>query len=117
MSNKRQFLVIKFEDYLVPLYIKLHPEHIDNGICTSYDEERKTYTLKFVTGRFDYKSSLCCNIIVEHDERFGQDHVTLVCRSEKTEWWHFEYLDENDEKVVWSRKYFSEVHGIKYSRD
>lgn len=117
MSNKRQFLVIKFEDYLVPLYIKLHPTHIDNGICTSYDEEKNTYTLKFVTGRFDYKLNSCWDVMVETDTRFGQDHVTLVCRCEKTEWWRFEYLDENDEGVVWSRKYFSVVHGIKYSRD
>ena len=115
--EKKQFLVIKFEGFLVPLYIKLHPMHLANDLSVSYDEDTKEYHLKFVTGLFDYAKNDMFFVAVKRDERYGQDHVTMVCPDANLEWFRFECLYERDKDVEWSRKYFKEVYGIKYEKE
>ncbi len=115
-NKKRQFLVIKFDGLLMPLYIKLHPMHLSNVNTCGADEAEQCWIIDFTTGYFDYRSNQFCKITKTRDNRFGQDHVQIKLPFDTTEWFRYEWLDEDCDDVKWSRKYFSEVHGIKYER-
>ena len=114
--NKKQFLVIKFRGFLVPIYIKLHPMHLNNELNVYYVEDTKEYNIHFVTGKFDFAKNDEFFVSVEHDERFNQDKVRMIFPYDNIEWFRFEFIEEDDTNVIWSRKYFSEVYGVSYCK-
>lgn len=115
-NNKRQFLVVKFDGILVPIYIKINQTHIGQVNRIIANEEQRRYEITLTTGYFDYKKNDIFKANVRRDERFGDDIVEIALPFDATEWFRYEYIDQDCNEVKWSRKYLSEVYGVRYER-